>query len=276
MAMADDIAGKCVVVTGAGTGIGRGIALKFAEYGADVVLHFSHSDSGARSAAAEIATMGRRATALQADFNNVHEVFRLAREAEEFLGQVDILVNNAGITTNIPLGDVLPEQFDTLFNVNIKAMYFMTQALAKGMILRGKGAVVNLTSVHANGAMSEHSIYAGTKGAIQSFTRTTAVELAPSGIRMNAIAPGWVVVENHYKVMGEIDLDAAADSIPAGFVGTPEDIGELAVFLASNVSRYIVGQTYTIDGGQMCNMYETGPFKERREATFGQGYVEGV
>ncbi|MDP7400231.1 MAG: SDR family oxidoreductase, partial [Lentisphaeria bacterium] len=171
---------------------------------------------------------------------------------------------------------VKPEQFDTLFNVNIKAMYFMTQAVAKGMIERGKGTVVNLTSVHANGAMSEHSIYAGTKGAIQSYTRTTAVELAPQGVRMNAIAPGWVVVENHYKVMGDIDLKTAAEAIPAGFVGTPEDIGELAVFLASDASRYIVGQTYTIDGGQMCNMYETGSFRQPREWAFGKGYVAGV
>ena len=276
MAMADDIAAKCVVVTGAGTGIGRGIALKFAEYGADVVLHYGHSDAGAKSAAAEIEQMGRRATAIQADFEDVDEVFRLAREAEEFLGRVDVLINNSGITTNISYTDVLPAQFDTLFNVNIKAMYFMTQAVAKGMIDRGKGVVVNLTSVHANGAMSEHSIYAGTKGAIQSYTRTSAVELAPLGIRMNAIAPGWIVVENHYKAMGEIDLDAAAQPIPAGFVGTPEDVAELAVFLSSDASRYVVGQTYTIDGGQMCSMYETGSFRERREATFGKGYVAGI
>ena len=276
MSMASDIAGKCVVVTGAGTGIGRGVALKFAEYGADVALHYSHSDSGAQSAAAEIEQMGHRAIALQADFTDIDEVFRLARTAEEFLGRVDVLINNAGITTNIPYEKVKPEQFDTLFNVNIKAMYFMTQAIARGMIERGKGIVVNLTSVHANGAMSEHSIYAGTKGAIQSYTRTTAVELAPQGVRMNAIAPGWVVVENHYKVMGDIDLKTAAEAIPAGFVGTPEDIGELAVFLASDASRYIVGQTYTIDGGQMCNMYETGSFRQPREWAFGKGYVAGV
>ena len=276
MAIADDLAGKAVVVTGAGTGIGRGVALKFAEYGADVVLHYGHSDAGAKSATEEIAKMGRRATAIQADFNDIDDVFRLAREAEEFLGRVDVLINNSGITTNIPFTEVKPHQFDTLFNVNIRAMYFMTQAVSAGMIERGVGAVVNLTSVHANGAISEHSIYAGTKGAIQSFTRTTAVELAPLGIRMNAIAPGWIVVENHYKAIGDIDLEAAAEAIPAGFVGTPADIGELAVFLASDASRYVVGQTYTSDGGQMCNLYETGSFKEPRVDKFGRGYVEGV
>lgn len=276
MAIGSDIAGKRVVVTGAGTGIGRGVALKFAEYGADVVLHYSHSDAGAKSATEEIQGMGRKAAALQADFNNVDDVFRMAAEAEAFLGQIDILVNNAGITTNLAFTDVTPEQFDTLYNVNIRAMYFMTQAVAKGMITRGKGAVVNLTSVHANHAMSEHSIYAGTKGAIVSFTRTTSVELAPKGVRMNAIAPGWIYVENHQKAMGDVDLEAAAGAIPAGFVGTPADVGELAVFLASDSSRYVVGQTYMIDGGQMSNMYESGSFKEPREWIFGKGYVPGV
>jgi NAD(P)-dependent dehydrogenase (short-subunit alcohol dehydrogenase family) len=106
MAIGSDIAGKRVVVTGAGTGIGRGVALKFAEYGADVVLHYSHSDAGAKSATEEIQGMGRKAAALQADFNNVDDVFRMAAEAEEFLGQIDILVNNAGITTNLAFTDV--------------------------------------------------------------------------------------------------------------------------------------------------------------------------
>ena len=276
MTMASDIAGKSVVVTGAGTGIGRGVAIKFAEYGANVALHYSHSDTGARSAVEEIEAIGRKAIALQADFNEVDEVYKLAQEAEKFLGQIDILINNSGITTNIPFTEVTPNQFDTLFNVNMKAMYFMTQAVVKGMIKRGKGAVINLTSVHANGAMSEHSLYAGTKGAIQSYTRTTAVELAPLGIRMNAIAPGWIVVENHYKAIGDIDLNAAAQAIPAGFVGTPEDVGELAIFLASDASRYVVGQTYTIDGGQMSNMYETGSFSQPRKDKFGKGYVDGV
>jgi NAD(P)-dependent dehydrogenase (short-subunit alcohol dehydrogenase family) len=237
------------------------------------VLHYSHSDAGAKSAAEEIQAMGRQAKAIQADFNDVDAVRNLAVEAESFLGQVDVLVNNAGITMNLPFMEVNPEQFDTLFNVNIKAMFFLTQAACKGMIERGKGAVINLTSVHANYALHEHSIYAATKGAIVSFTRTTSVDLAPLGVRMNAIAPGWVVVENHYKAIEDLDISNAAQAIPAGFVGEPRDIGSLAVFLASDAARYIVGQTYMIDGGQASNMYASGDFRERREHKFGRDYV---
>jgi NAD(P)-dependent dehydrogenase (short-subunit alcohol dehydrogenase family) len=174
---------------------------------------------------------------------------------------------------NLPFMDVVPEQFDTLFNVNIKAMFFLTQAAAKGMVARGKGAVINLTSVHANYAMHEHSIYAATKGAIVSFTRTTSVELAQLGVRMNAIAPGWIIVENHYKAVENLDISNAAHAIPAGFVGEPTDIGELAVFLASDAARYIVGQTYMIDGGQASNLYASGDFREPREDKFGRDYV---
>ena len=273
MSIGADLAGKKVLVSGAGTGIGRGVALTFAEYGADVVLHYSHSDAGAKSAAEEIQAMGRQASAIQADFNDVDAVCNLAVEAESFLGQIDVLVNNAGITMNLPFMEVNPEQFDTLFNVNIKAMFFLTQAACKGMVERGKGAVINLTSVHANYAMHEHSIYAATKGAIVSFTRTTSIDLAPFGVRMNAIAPGWIVVENHYKAVEGLDISNAAQSIPAGFVGEPTDVGSLAVFLASDASRYIVGQTYMIDGGQASNMYGSGDFREPREDKFGRDYV---
>ena len=273
MSIGADLAGKKVLVSGSGTGIGRGVALTFAEYGADVVLHYSHSDAGAKSAAEEIQAMGRKARAIQADFTDVDSVRDLVVEAESFLGQIDVLVNNAGITLNLPFMEVIPEQFDTLFNVNIKAMFFLTQAAAKGMVARGKGAVINLTSVHANYAMHEHSIYAATKGAIVSFTRTTSVELAPLGVRMNAIAPGWIIVENHYKAIEDLDLSEAAHAIPAGFVGEPTDIGGLAVFLASDAARYIVGQTYMIDGGQASNLYASGDFRERRDHKFGRDYV---
>ena len=273
MSIGADLAGKKVLGSGAGTGIGRGVALTFAEYGADVVLHYSHSDAGAKSAAEEIQAMGRQARASQADFTDVDSVRDLVVEAESFLGQIDVLVNNAGITMNLPFMEVVPEQFDTLFNVNIKAMFFLTQAAAKGMVARGKGAVINLTSVHANYAMHEHSIYAATKGAIVSFTRTTSVELAQLGVRMNAIAPGWIIVENHYKAVENLDISNAAHAIPAGFVGEPTDIGELAVLLASDAARYIVGQTYMIDGGQASNLYASGDFREPREDKFGRDYV---
>ena len=268
--------GKRVLVTGAGTGIGPGVALAFAREGADVVLHYGHSEAGARSTAEQVRKMGGRAETIAADFDKIDQVLGLARDAIGFLGGIDVLVNNSGITMNKPFEDVTVEQFDTLFNVNIRAMFFLTQAAAADMATRGQGSVINLTSVHAYMGMTEHSVYAATKGAIVAFTREVALELAPKGIRVNAIAPGWILVENHYKAEGEIDLETGAYNIPAGIIGEPRDIGELAVFLASDASRYIVAQTLVIDGGQMSVMPFTGHFREPREAQFGKGYVQGL
>ena len=176
---------------------------------------------------------------------------------------------------NRPFLDVTPEQFDTLYNVNIRGMYFLTQAAVPTMIEQGGGAVINLTSVHAFAGMTEHTIYAGTKAAIVGFTRVLALELATSGVRVNAIAPGWILVENHLKVLGEFDQQEAGATIPAGVIGAPHDIGKLALFLASDESRYIVGQTIVIDGGMLAIMPLSGDFRDTRQEQWGQGYVAG-
>ena len=177
---------------------------------------------------------------------------------------------------NKPFLDVTPEQFDTLYNVNIRGMYFLTQAAVPTMIEQGSGAVINLTSVHAFAGMTEHTIYAGTKAAIVGFTRVLALELATKGVRVNAIAPGWILVENHLKVLGEFDRQDAGSTIPAGVIGAPEDIGKLALYLASDESRYIVGQTIVIDGGMLAIMPLSGDFRDQRQEQWGQGYVPGL
>ena len=268
--------GKRVLVTGSGTGIGRGVALEFAREGAAVVLHYAHSEAGAASAVDEIRSDGGTAEAFQADLADIEQVRALASQAIEFLGGLDVLVNNAGITMNKPFLQVTPEQFDTLYDVNIRGMYFLTQAAVPTMIEQGKGAVINLTSVHAFAGMTEHTIYAGTKAAIVGFTRVLALELATKGVRVNAIAPGWILVENHLKVLGEFDQQSAGSTIPAGVIGAPHDIGKLALFLASDESRYIVGQTLVIDGGMLAIMPLSGDFREPRQEQWGQGYVPGL
>ena len=267
---------KRVLVTGAGTGIGQGVALEFAREGAAVVLHYSHSDSGAKSAVEEIRRDGGKAEMFHADFNDVNQAKRLVTDAVRFLGGMDVLVNNAGITMNVPFEKVTPAQFDTLYNVNVRAMFFATQAAVPALLAQGSGAVINLTSVHAFAGMTEHSVYAGTKGAIVAYTRELSLELAPKGIRVNAIAPGWILVENHLKVMPDLDVQAAARTMPAGILGAPSDIGKLAVFLASESARYIIGQTLIIDGGLTALMPLTGDFRQPREYRFGQGYVPGL
>ncbi|NUQ66648.1 MAG: SDR family oxidoreductase, partial [Pirellulales bacterium] len=215
-----------------------------------------------------------RVACFGADFRQPGEPAALARQAAEFLGGVDVLVNNAGITMNRPFDSVTAEQFDTLYQVNVRAMFFVTQALVPGMITRGGGVVINLTSVHALEGMPEHTVYAGTKGAIVAFTRSLAIELAPKGIRVNAIAPGAIEVENYRVAMPDYDADALGRTIPCGFVGMPADVAKVAVFLAGDDARYIVGQTLVVDGGTTSWMPFHDGFRRPLGGRFGQGYVD--
>lgn len=269
--------GKRVVVTGAGTGIGRGVALEFCRQGADVVLHYSRSRDGAEAAVEDARRDGAaKVAAVQADFRLPDAAGQLAREAIDFLGGIDVLVNNASITMNLPFEQVKPEHFDVLYNVNVRSMFFLTQAVAAKMIAQGGGVVINLSSVHAFEGYQEHSVYAGTKGAIVAFTRELAIELAPKRIRVNAIAPGAVEVENHHEVIPNYDAAAMGDLIPAGFVGQPHDIAKVAVFLASDAARYIVGQTLLVDGGTTSWMPFGDGFRKPMGCYFGRGYVPGL
>lgn len=274
------LASKRALVTGSGTGIGREIALEFARCGADVALHYSHNGDGAFSAVEEIRKLGRRAEAFKADFKDVKQAQALGEKAIQFLGGVDCLVNNAGITLNRPFFSVTPEQYDTVYDVNIRAQFFLTQVIANDMLKRGRGTVCNITSIHGFAGAPEHSVYAGTKGAIVAYTRSLAVELAHKGIRANAIAPGWVTVENYYQnIPGFNDADAAKsahDKVPLGRSGTKLEIAKLAAFLCSENSEYIVGQTIIADGGTTALMSLISDFRSQSTATFGKGYVAGV
>ncbi len=274
------MSGKRVLVTGSGTGIGREIALEFARQGASVALHFAHDEQGARTAVADIRAMGRRTEAFKADFDRVDEAQRLGEQAIEFLGGLDCLVNNAGITFNKPFLDVTPEQFDRLYHVNIRAQFFLTQRAVAEMLTHGGGAICNITSIHGLSGAPEHCVYAGTKGALISHTRSLAVELAHKGIRVNAIAPGWVTVENYYRaVRGFNEADAArvaAEKVPLGRSGLKLEIAKLAVFLCSEDAAYIVGQTIVADGGTTSLMSLISDFRNKSTARFGTGYVPGV
>jgi len=267
---------KRVLVTGSDTGIGKGIALEFARQGAAVALHYPYSAAGATAAVHKICSAGGVAQAFRADFNKVEEVQHLAAQAVDFLGGLDVLVNNAGITMNLPFEDVNPEQFDTLYHVNVRAQFFLTQKLLPSLIESDCAAVVNITSIHAFEGLPEHAVYAGTKGAIVSYTRELGIELASKGIRVNAIAPGAIPVENHKKIGLELDPDALGRMIPCGFAGTPKDIGQIAVFLASEDARYIIGQTLIADGGTTSWMPFSDAFRQPLKARFGRDYVPGI
>lgn len=277
MTDAGRLSGKRILVTGSGTGIGKGIALEFCRQGADVVVHYSRGKNGAEAAVEEARRAGTaKVTAIKADFRQHDAPGDLAREAMEYLGGIDVLVNNASITMNLPFEQVTREQFETLYSVNVQAMFFLTQAVVPTMIEQGGGTVINISSIHAFEGCQEHAVYAGTKGAIVAFTRQLAVELAPRGVRVNGIAPGAVEVENHSVTMPGYDAAAIGDLIPAGFMGQTPDIAKVAVFLASDDARYIVGQTLVVDGGTTSWMPFGDQFKQPFGCHFGKGYVPGL
>ena len=272
------LAGKRILVTGSGTGLGSGIALECACEGAAIAIHYGSSKVGAQVIVEQICQAGGRAKAFSADLANLEEVTQLANSATDFLGGLDILVNNAGITLNIPFAKVTPEQFDRLYQVNVRGGYFLTQAVLEHL-KQSQGSVVNITSIHAVQGMPEHSTYAGTKGAIVATTRSLAIELGQLGIRVNAIAPGCVPVANYSKALGEYDTEEMGRNIPAGYVGTPADIGKAVVFLASEDGRFMLGQTLVIDGGTTSWIPFNDQFRQAlsaRGVQFGKGYVPGL
>lgn len=277
MTVCQRMKGKRVLVTGSGTGIGKGVAMEFCREGADVAFHYSGSREGAMAAVEQARREGAaKVTAIRADFRTLEGPAQLAAEAVDFLGGIDVLVNNAGITLNRPFPLVTQEQFDTVFAVNIRAMYFVTQAVVRTMLEQGCGAIVNISSIHAIEAYPEHTVYAATKGAINSFTRVLAIELAPKKIRVNAVVPGSVVVEAYYKMDPSFDPKAAGKGIPAGFIGEPIDIAKAVLFLASDDARYICGQALVVDGGTTSWMPFGDGYCQPMSWQFGRDYVPGL
>ncbi|WP_437225950.1 SDR family NAD(P)-dependent oxidoreductase [Planctomicrobium sp. SH661] len=267
------LTGKRALVTGAGTGIGQGIALELGRQGADVVVHYCHSEAGALQTVEQLQNMGRRAKTVRVDFRETSQVPQLGVAALEFLQGLDILVNCSGVTMNLPFDAITPGMFETLYNINVHVPYFLTQAVLPAL-LESQGNVVNITSVHAYEGMREHSIYAGTRGAIVSFTRQLAIELAPRGVRVNGVAPGMVPVERYYRSIPEFDPNGAGKLLPIGRAGTVEDIARVVSFLCREDAAFIVGQTIVVDGGTTSWMpFHTEEFGGPLPYRFGAEYV---
>jgi NAD(P)-dependent dehydrogenase (short-subunit alcohol dehydrogenase family) len=279
MSSQQKLLGKKALVTGSDTGIGREIALEFARQGADVVLHYCHHQDGAISASEEIQSMGRRTAVFRADFDELDQAIALADSAIGAFGEIDCLVNNAGVTFNCPFLKMRPEYFDKLFNVNFRAQYFITQRVVESMVKHNAGAICNLSSIHGLQGAPEHSAYAATKGAIIAYTRALAVELGHRGIRVNAIAPGWITVENYFKVIPGFNLEQAkkdaANAVPIARYGLPIDVARAAAFLCSDDSSFLLGQTLVVDGGTTSLMSLISDFRAESAVHFGEEYIKG-
>jgi NAD(P)-dependent dehydrogenase (short-subunit alcohol dehydrogenase family) len=259
--------GKLVLVTGAGTGIGQGVALQVARQGADVVLHYATSAQGAFDTVAQIKAMGRRAAAIQGDLSLVSDCRRVVDEAVAFLGGLDGLVNNAGVTATIDFLEVTEEQFSRLYNLNVRGQFFCAQQAVRHMIRRQgewKGghpdrswpgsSIVNISSVHALLGCPGHSVYAGTKGAIVAFSRELAMELIPFRIRVNVLAPGTIEVPSYYRADPNYTREKGNTMVPWGRVGLPTDVAYAAAYLLSDASEFMTGQVIYLDGGLTAKM----------------------
>jgi 3-oxoacyl-[acyl-carrier protein] reductase len=244
------LSGKVAVVTGASKGIGAGIAKQLAAEGAAVVVNYASSKTGADKVVAEIAGAGGKAVAVQADLAKRADIERLFAETKKAFGRLDILVNNAGIYESLPLEKVTEEHFHRQFSLNVLGPLLAMQAAAKLFDDAG-GSVINISSVVSTLGFPNYAVYSGTKGAVDAMTRALAKELGPRKIRVNAINPGPVETEGA-QVAGITESDTRKHFealIPLGRIGEPQDIAGAAVFLASQESSWITGETFIISGG---------------------------
>ncbi len=242
--------GKVAIVTGAGRGIGAAIASGYAREGAAVIVNYSVSAQAAAEVASAIEGAGGRAAAVQADVGDLASHEALIRAALERFGRLDILVNNAAIDRRVPILEAAPEQWDAVFNVNLRGPYFLAQRAAKEMMSSGGGAVLNISSVHDEQAHRNNSIYTIAKGGMKLMTRCMALEWAPLGIRVNSLSPGAILTDINRAVLAdEAYKQRVLEKIPLGRIGSVEDLAAAAILLVSSEGSYITGSTFYIDGG---------------------------
>jgi len=248
--MAKKLEGKVALVTGGSKGIGASIAEKLGEEGASVVVNYSTSKEGADRIVQSIKQKGGKAIAIQASMTDQKDIERLFSEAKKAFGNLDILVNNAGIYEVAPLEKITPEHFHKQFNLNVLGLLLSCQAAIKHFSPTG-GSIVNISSVASTAHTPYFSVYSATKGAVDAATRALASELGPRKIRVNSINPGLVQTEGT-TTGGFLEGDfrkEAEEKTPLGRIGLPKDIAPAVVFLASDDSSWITGETLVISGG---------------------------
>lgn len=249
---------KIALITGAGSGIGQGIARKFAEEGARVVIDFIGQSQGADDTLNAVKQAGSDGIIVDADVTKSSDIKRLIDSAYDKFGGLDILVNNAGIEKKASFTDVTEEDYDKILAVNLKGPFFLTQYFAQRLTGSSKpGRIINISSVHEDMVFPGFSTYSISKGGMRMFMRNLAVELGPKNITINNIAPGAIQTPINKKLMADKgEMQALLKNIPLNRLGTPEDVADLAAFLASDKAGYITGSTYVVDGGLMRSYHE--------------------
>jgi 3-oxoacyl-[acyl-carrier protein] reductase len=247
-----DLTGRKALITGGSRGIGRATSILFAKAGSDVAVNYLSNDAAAEEVRREISTLGKKCLLLKTDISREDEVSRMVGIMARELGGVDILVNNAGIWTYGEVGNMTPEIWGETMKANLDSVFYVTNAVVPYMKKKNQGWIINVSSTAAIRGEAFHSHYAATKGALNSLTKSWAVELAPFNIRVNVVAPGWVDTDMCAEVFSDPQFkESVRQSIPLKRIPLPEDIAGPILFLASDLSRHITGAIINVNGGSV-------------------------
>ena len=248
-----DLSGRVVLVTGAGAGIGSGIALRFAEAGASVAVHYHRSEAGAREVVSRIAARGGGAMAVGGDLTDRRSVEAVVERVCADAGVPDVLVNNAGIYPVSPILGLEEREWDQVVDANLKSVHLVTQAVARRLRdASASGAIVNIASIEASNVAPAHSHYVAAKAGVVMYTRASARELGPLGIRVNAVSPGLIWKPGLDEAWPD-GVQRYTRAAPLGRLGRFDDVADACLFLASDASRWVTGAELVVDGGVLTN-----------------------